>query len=438
MNNFGMKKLSEISCYRDIDSPSKAVRRGMHCPLFGCTLLMQNMESTATIVLGTDECGIYCKEILKVSRPFSYLESPVYCFSLEESDIVFGCEKKIRNLIHEVEEAVQPKIIFIISTCITELIGEDLAGFIEKVQPETSAKLLYVNANNFKQNSHVDGQSDMMAELIHVIPEAEPNTPRDGVNLLVGRNFTWKETEIGRHLMKHGIAVKSCLPAQVTLQSLKAAATAKLNVVLEPVGLKLAREMEAKLGIPYVIFGSYVDPDRILACYRKMWQALEMPQDEEIIQNAVSVRAAWQKFADRVLPERNRVLYCNSNFVNFDICLFLRRLGFEILGCMTISYNDLERELFDEVKASDMDFFTCLLTDFARGEEMCESLHPDFYVGRTYRDKLRKQNIIMLSPERMKQETGYALSQKVAEEYLKIVDEEDRYHGRIPLSADSQ
>ena len=125
MSDFGMQRLSQIGSYRDIVSPSAAIRRGMHCPLFGCTLLMQSMEKTVTVVLGTEECGFYSKEILKVIQPDGYMQAPVYCYALEESDIVFGCEKQVLALLEQIYREEAPELIFLVSTCVTELIGED-------------------------------------------------------------------------------------------------------------------------------------------------------------------------------------------------------------------------------------------------------------------------------------------------------------------------
>ena len=43
MNKMTLTHLSNITAYDDISCPSKAIKRGMHCPRFGCILLTKYM-----------------------------------------------------------------------------------------------------------------------------------------------------------------------------------------------------------------------------------------------------------------------------------------------------------------------------------------------------------------------------------------------------------
>lgn len=414
MRDFGMKRLSQISSYSEIASPSAAIRRGMHCPLFGCTLLMQRMERTAVVVLGTEECGFYSKEIMKVMEPQDYMKAPVYCYALEESDIVFGCEEKLLSLLEEIVRRDSPEMIFLISTCVTELIGEDMAGLVQRAQEQIGAKLLYVDADNFKQNSHVDGMSDMIAALSAQIPCWEG--PREGVNLLGDRECVWQETELGRYLRGRGVPVRAAIPAQTSKAALENASQAKLNIVLDATGLKLARNMEAA-GVPYRIFGKYASAQRILEAYRSIEAALDLEPDAGLDKLARETRENWKRLSSVAREGRQTLIYSNSPLISFDACLTLHQLGFEILACFIISYNDMERELFPELKASGMDPYLSLLTDFGRTEDLNEALRPTLYVGRSYKSKLDKLGIRMLSPENAIPENGFTLSRAVAEAF---------------------
>ena len=414
MSEFGMKRLSQLSSYAEIVSPSAAIRRGMHCPLFGCTLLMQEMERTAVVILGTEECGFYSKEILKVIHPDNYMEAPVYCFALEEPDIVFGCEKKILSLLEYICQKDRPEMIFLISTCVTELIGEDMEGLVQKAAGKIPAKLLYVDADNFKQNSHVDGMSDMTAALSTLIPAWDGL--RYGVNLLGDRECNWQETELGRYLIHRGIPVRAVIPTQTSYRAVEDASRAQLNLVLDSTGLKLARKMET-MGIPYLIFGKYASPERILKAYRAMEAALALEPETGLDRLARETGESWDRLA--ACAGGQRLVYSNSPLISFDACLMLHRLGFEILACFVISYNDMERELFPELKSSGMDPYMALLTDFRRTEELNAALRPTLYVGRSYKDKLDKLGIRMLSPEKPLRENGFALSRAVAEEFCR-------------------
>ncbi len=419
MSGFGMKRLSELSSYAEIVSPSAAIRRGMHCPLFGCTLLMQKMERTAVVILGTEECGFYSKEIMKV-MDLDYMKAPVYCYALEEADIVFGCGDRILELLREICRKDAPEMIFLISTCVTELIGEDMAGLVQTASLEIPAKLFYVDADNFKQNSHVDGMSDMIAAL--AVQMQPYDGPLQGVNLLGDRECVWQDTELGRYLLRRHIPVRAVIPAGVSKHALEEASQAQLNLVLDSTGLKLAKQMKT-MGIPYLLFGKYASPHRILQAYRSLEAALGLEADPTLEALARSAMARWEALA---ALGNQRVIYSNSPLISFDACLMLHQLGFEILACFVISYNDMERALFPELKASGMDPYMALLTDFSRTEELNQALHPTLYVGRGYADKLEKLGIKMLSPETPICENGFALSQAVAGEFCRACGLDER------------
>ena len=75
MNKMTLTHLSNITAYDDISCPSKAIKRGMHCPLFGCILLTKYIADMPFLIVGTDECGFYGREIIKVvaDDPLSYV-----------------------------------------------------------------------------------------------------------------------------------------------------------------------------------------------------------------------------------------------------------------------------------------------------------------------------------------------------------------------------
>jgi len=404
MTDYGMKRLSKIPSYLEIGSPSAAIRRGMHCPLFGCTVLMRHMEKTAFLIVGTDKCGFYSKEILKVLDG-DYMKAPLYIYALNESDVIFGCEDKLSDTLRLVCKKERPEIIYIISTCVTYyLIGEDMEGLVKKMEAELPAKLLYVNAHNFKQNSHVDGMRDMLSKFSSLMSAAPQRT---GVNLLGDRESKITGTELGKYLEKHGVKINLVLPGRLSLCDIERSGGARLNIVLDSIGLDLVREME-KLGIPYIVFGKYARPERILAAYRQLETLLGLDPDPELESWAAETDKKRARLAE-FTPKRQFAL------ISFDVCLKLQALDFDILACFVISYNDMERELFSEWKSSGADPLVSLLTDFSRTEELNAALRPAVYIGRSYADKLRAMGIAMASPETAIKETGFELSNAVAD-----------------------
>jgi len=116
------------------------------------------------LIVGTDECGFYSREIIKVvaENPLKY---PVYTYSIEEKDVVYGCGRNILKSLQYIQENESPAAICVVSTCVPELIGEDLSGIAFEASEQLGVPVLYCSAHNFGENSHVDGQSDLIALL---------------------------------------------------------------------------------------------------------------------------------------------------------------------------------------------------------------------------------------------------------------------------------
>lgn len=110
MNKMTLTHLSNITAYDDISCPSKAIKRGMHCPLFGCILLTKYIADMPFLIVGTDECGFYGREIIKVvaDDPLSY---PVYTYSIEENDVVYGCGENLLKSLQQIQKTESPTAI---------------------------------------------------------------------------------------------------------------------------------------------------------------------------------------------------------------------------------------------------------------------------------------------------------------------------------------
>ena len=82
-----------------------------------------------------------------------------YCFStdMQESDIVFGGEKKLTAMIDEVVEIFHPKAISISATCPVGLIGDDINAVARTAQEKYGIQVLAFNCEGYKGVSQSAG-----------------------------------------------------------------------------------------------------------------------------------------------------------------------------------------------------------------------------------------------------------------------------------------
>ena len=209
------------------------------------------IEDLVVLVAGTQECTYYVKD-------FAYQrqngKDNFYSVVTNKHDITFGCERKIKDVITEIDKKFKPKAIMIVSTCVLELIGEDFKALARSIENEINAKILVVPTEHFKCNSHIPGMERALEELTVLMEKCK--VEENSVNILGHRQHGIENTELMKLLISEGININSVIPSKCTIEQLKTAPKAKLNIVTDFVALPMAKKMESKFGIPYVYLTS--------------------------------------------------------------------------------------------------------------------------------------------------------------------------------------
>lgn len=181
-----------------------------------------------------------------------------YCFStdMQDDNIVFGGEAKLKTAIQEVYDIFKPKAIGVFSTCPVGLIGDD----VHSVSREMKAKLGDCNVFGFscegyKGVSQSAGHHIANNQLFrHVVgnddtkPEGEYN-----INLLGEYNIGGDGFEIDRLFKLCGINVVCTFSGNSTMGAFEKSHTADLNLVMCHRSINyMAEMMETKYGIPWM------------------------------------------------------------------------------------------------------------------------------------------------------------------------------------------
>lgn len=157
-----------------------------------------------------------------------------YAFStdLQESDIVFGGEKKLVQAIKEAVEIFKPKTIFICSTCPVGLIGDDIHAVAAKAEKEYGIKVVAFSCEGYKGVSQSGGHHIANNGLIkQIIGTGDAVVGKYSINILGEYNIGGDGWEIERVLKKIGYEIVSVMTGNGTVSDLKNAHKATLNVI---------------------------------------------------------------------------------------------------------------------------------------------------------------------------------------------------------------
>ncbi|ONI40316.1 hypothetical protein AN639_04705 [Candidatus Epulonipiscium fishelsonii] len=182
-------------------------------------------------------------------------EEQIFTTHMSEEDVIMGDVSRLENSIIELDESYSPKVIFVVASSTSEVIGTDIKGVCRYMQPEVEAKLIACNIGGFRGDYSVG-----IAYAYNLLARELVNSTEDKldtyniVGLSVGNyRATADYQEIIRLLKQtYNMNIGTALCCETNITQIQNLATAKLNLVVSCEGLDCAKYMEEKFGIPYV------------------------------------------------------------------------------------------------------------------------------------------------------------------------------------------
>lgn len=181
-----------------------------------------------------------------------------YCFTtdMQESDIVFGGEKKLTKVIDDVMSIFKPNAISISATCPVGLIGDDLGAVAKKAEEKYGIQVLAFNCEGYKGVSQSAGHHIANNGLMqHVIGRGalEEAPGKYAINLLGEYNIGGDGWEVERVLKEIGYHIVTVMTGDGKYEDLKNAHVAELNLVQCHRSINYIAEMlEIKYGTPWL------------------------------------------------------------------------------------------------------------------------------------------------------------------------------------------
>ncbi len=228
-----------------------------------------------------------------------------YAFStdMQEDDIVFGGENKLRQAVREAYELFHPKAIAIFSTCPVGLIGDDVHAVAREMREELGdVNVFGFSCEGYKGVSQSAGHHIANNGLFqHVI--GLDDTPPEGkynINILGEYNIGGDAWEVHRVLEKCGINVVGVFSGDVTYGEMANAHTVDLNCVMCHRSINyMADMMETKFGIPWIKV-NFIGAESTAKSVRKIAQYFG---DQELIDKVEEVLAEEMAKIEEVLAE---------------------------------------------------------------------------------------------------------------------------------------
>jgi nitrogenase molybdenum-iron protein alpha chain len=274
--------------------PGIITQRG--CCYAGCKgVILGPTRDIVNITHGPIGCGFYSWLTRRnQTRPASDKDDNfmTYCFStdMQDKDIVFGGEKKLKAAIQEAYDIFKPKAISIFSTCPVGLIGDDVHAVAREMKEKLGINVFGFSCEGYKGVSQSAGHHIANNGIFtHVV--GENDTIMDAeykINLLGEYNIGGDGFEIDRILEACGISLVSTFSGNSSYDQFANCHTADLNAVMCHRSINYVADMlEIKYGIPWIKI-NFIGAQATAKSLRKIAQYFDEPKLIERVENFIA------------------------------------------------------------------------------------------------------------------------------------------------------
>lgn len=369
----------------DTDSVAGCVSQRA-CVYCGARVVLNPVTDAIHLVHGPIGCSSYTWDIRGSLSSGADLYRNSFCTDLQEQDVIFGGEKKLAQAIDELVAKYRSKLVFVYSTCIVGVIGDDLEAVCKAAARKHGIEVIPVQSSGFIGNKSAGYRAACDALLRLIVPENggksegpgglaadfSPKVLSKSVNYLGDFNLAGEAWIISNYLAEIGVKVNVAFTGDSSYETLKQAPRAALNLVQCAGSMHyLAEKMEQIYGIPtmnisFLGLADTADSLRRIAAFFK---------DPEMAARAEKLIAREQglvwpeiRACRDLLVGKKAAVYVGGGFKAISLIKQFREIGIEVvmIGTQTgrkeeyATINDLVQEgtvILDDANPSEMEKF---------------------------------------------------------------------------------
>lgn len=354
MSSFSARILdvfNEPGCAKNADKSEAARKKGCTkppkpgsaaggCAFDGAKIALQPFTDVAHLVHGPIACEGNSWDNRGAASSGASIWRTGFTTDMNETDIVFGGEKRLYKAIREILAKYDPAAIFVYQTCIPAMIGDDINAVCKAASRKFGKPVIPVNSPGFVGSKNLGNKLAGQALLDHVIGTEEPNhtTPCD-INLIGEYNLSGELWQVKPLLDELGIRILSCISGDGKYREVASSHRARAAMlVCSKSMINVARKMQERYGIPFFegSFYGIQDSSDALRNMARVLVARGAPADLIGRTNAVIAReearawAAIESYRPRLAGKR--ALLITGGVKSWSVLAALQEAGLELVG----------------------------------------------------------------------------------------------------------
>ncbi len=331
------------------------------CAFDGAKIALQPFTDVAHLVHGPIACEGNSWDNRGAASSGSNLWRTGFTTDMNETDVVFGGEKKLFKACKEIIEKYDPPAIFVYQTCVPAMIGDDINAVCKAASEKFGKPVIPVNSPGFVGPKNLGNKLAGEALLDHVIGTVEPEytTPYD-VNIIGEFNLAGEFWQVTPLLEELGIRILSCISGDGRYNDVASAHRARATMmVCSKAMVNVARKMEERYGIPFFegsFYGIEDSSDSLRELARLLIERGADPElmdrvEKLIAREEARAYAAIAKYKPRF--KGKKVLLITGGVKSWSVVAALQEAGLELVGTSVKKSTREDKERIKELMGQD-------------------------------------------------------------------------------------
>jgi nitrogenase molybdenum-iron protein alpha chain len=318
--------------------------------------------------------------------------------AMNETDVITGGEEKLEQAIIEADRRYQPFSITVVSGCVPGIIGDDIDGVIQRIQPEVKARLLPVHCEGFKTRIWATAYDAVYHGIGRTLLRPGEQQAGDNgldpfkglerlprtVNLMnVSSMGRVDELELERLLKDLGLEV-NIFPVFTHPENMVTATQAALSISTCPTHDDyFLGYLEERFGVPVLIQHMPIGIENTGLWLRDVAARFGLEQEAEriITQEEQELQAALAEF--RPLFAGKTVFISAGEFRALATARLLEELGFRVVGIRSFHHDEFAEVEYRKLADSSSEDYVVDIANVQPFEEanLLRRLKPDLFLG---------------------------------------------------------
>ena len=223
----------------------------------GALLAVSKIKNAVPLIHGPAGCA-YQRRINPFELSSNFFEIPIPCTDMTDLDTVYGGEEALKESIKQTYEQYNPELIVVITTCQSDIIGDDVKAAIDEIKADIGCDIVFSTGSLFpkRRDISVVGTQDVLYAIVdQLLDDDEREKEKKSVNVAISsvHGAASEMSEMKGMLEKIGIKINGIYfdgTAATTVEDLKNMPRAELNIVDYPQAWAIL--MKEKFGIEYI------------------------------------------------------------------------------------------------------------------------------------------------------------------------------------------